>query len=77
MRERDLDFEDARKVFEARHARRADERADYGEARFISAGRLAGRMVVIVWTARGEARHAISMRRAHDKEAKRWEADMG
>jgi len=54
-----------------------DDRRDYGEPRFISAGYLRGRMVVIVWTPRGDARHVISMRYCHAKEEKRWRANMG
>ena len=30
-----------------------DERRDYGELRFITAGTLDGRTVVLVWTPRG------------------------
>jgi hypothetical protein len=40
--------------------------------RFISAGYLRGRMVVIVWTLRDDARHIISMRYCHAKEKKLW-----
>ncbi len=46
----------------------ADERRDYGEARFFTIGRLDGRMVVIVWTPRGAARRIISLRKANDRE---------
>ena len=77
LRERKLDFEDARVIFAGRHATRLDDRLDYGEARFVSAGLLQGRMVVLVWAPRGEARHVISMRHAHEKEAKLWRERMG
>jgi uncharacterized protein len=46
-------------------------------SRFISAGYLRGRMVVIVWTPRGNARHIISMRYCHDKEEEYWHAQFG
>jgi uncharacterized protein len=36
----------------------ADDRFDYGEPRYISAGHLRGRMVVIVWTPRIAAKLA-------------------
>jgi uncharacterized DUF497 family protein len=35
-------------------------------------GFLRGRMVVVVWTPRGEARHIISMRKANDREKARY-----
>lgn len=42
------------------------------ETRQVSAGYLRGRMVVMVWTKRGEARHIISMRYCHGKEEQGW-----
>lgn len=77
LRERGLDFADAARVFTGRHSVVADERKDYGEPRFISAGLLGERMVVLVWTPRGTARHVISMRHCHGKEKKRWLAHFG
>ena len=53
------------------HLTRPDERKDYGEARFISAGTLSGRIVIIVWTPRGKARRIISMKKANEREIKR------
>ncbi len=73
---RGLDFADAAKVFEGRHATALDDRRDYGEARFITAGYLAGRVVVIVWTPREGTRRVISMRYAHGKEIERWQFSM-
>jgi uncharacterized DUF497 family protein len=72
LRERGLDFADAAEVFAGDHFQHVDERNDYGEVRMIAAGYLRGRMVVIVWTPRGDARHVISMRYAHAKEEARW-----
>jgi uncharacterized protein len=70
---RGLDFAvDADKVFSGDTVTMTDERFDYGEVRRVSAGFLGGRMVVIVWTQRGNSRHVISMRYCHDKEEKRW-----
>ena len=72
LRHRGLDLAHAAEVFAGRHATAADDRRDYGEPRFITAGLLAGRVVVIVWTPREDARRSISMRYAHAKEARRW-----
>ena len=76
LSEHALDFASAGEVFEGRHATAPDARKDYGEERFISVGWLAGRVVVIVWTARGDSRRVISMRYAHAKEARRWLASL-
>lgn len=76
LRERGLDFADAKEVFAGRHATLPDDRKDYGEPRFISAGILGDRLVVLVWTPRGAARRIISMRYAHDKEIRRWRIEL-
>jgi uncharacterized DUF497 family protein len=77
LAERELDFADAAEVFAGVYTVAPDDRRDYGEPRFISAGYLGGRMVVIVWTPRGDARHIISMRYCHEKEEKRWQTHIG
>ncbi len=74
---RGLDFADAAAVFSGRHATARDDRQDYGEDRFITAGFLAGRLVVMVWTPRDGARRIISMRHGHEREAQRWQKHMG
>ena len=77
LKHRGLDFARADEVFSGHTATVADNRFDYGEARFITAGHLGGRLVVMVWTQRGEARHIISMRRCHAKEEEIWLRRMG
>lgn len=47
---RGLDFADAGLVFASRTVTVQDTRQAYGEDRFITAGYLAGRCVVLVWT---------------------------
>jgi len=69
--ERGLDFEDARLVFDGVTLEIEDDRLDYGEARFICYGYLAGRMVVVGYTPRGDTRHIFSMRKANDREQAR------
>jgi hypothetical protein len=56
LAERGLNFQRAKVVFEGRHLTRIDDRRDYGEQRFITAGRLDERIVGILWTPRGRAR---------------------
>jgi hypothetical protein len=77
LKHRALDFARASEVFAGRTITVLDDRFDYGEARFITAGYLGNRMVVVVWTARGESRHVISMRHCHAKEEKYWIEQMG
>lgn len=72
IRERGLDFADAAKVFRGRTQTRPDERQDYGEDRYITAGFLDNRCVVLVWTPRDGSRCIISMRYAHDREVAHW-----
>jgi uncharacterized DUF497 family protein len=70
--DRDVDFLDAEQVFAGRTLTVQDTRRGYGEARFQTVGFLAGRMVMVVWTPRGDARHVISMRKCNAKEQKRY-----
>ena len=76
LRDRNLDFSDAGEVFAGDVATIEDDRFDYGETRYITAGYLDGRMVVIVWTPRGPDRHVISMRHCHAKEEIRWRREI-
>lgn len=77
LKERRLDFADAAKVFAGHTYDRVDDRFDYGEVRTITAGLLADRMVIVVWTQRGEARHVISMRKANEREQARYAQYLG
>ncbi len=61
---RGFDFADAEIVFEGTTFTFDDDRFDYGEERFITLGMLAGELVVIAHTERGENVRIISMRRA-------------
>ena len=66
--ERGLDLANAKSVFEGVHFTAQDTRVDYEEDRFITVGWLQARLVVLVWTPRGEVRRIISMRKANDRE---------
>ena len=72
LRDRGLDFDDAAEVFDNFTLDILDERFDYGEERILTIGRLRGRMVVVVWTRRDEARNVISMRKANAREQARF-----
>lgn len=77
LAERCLDFARAGEVFAGHHFTASDLRAEYGEERFITVGTLDARMVVMVWTPRGEARRIISMRKANDREQARYAQKLG
>jgi uncharacterized DUF497 family protein len=72
LAERGLDFAQAGEVFAGWHFTAEDCREGYGEARYITVGKLDNRMVVIVWTARGDVRRIISMRKANEREQARY-----
>ena len=71
LQERGLDMRRAGEVFAGLHLTRVDDRFDYGESRYVTAGWLDSQLVVFVWTPRGSARRIISMRHCHEREAKR------
>jgi uncharacterized protein len=77
LAERGLDFEDAAEVFAGETLDFPDDRRDDGEVRTITVGHLRGRMVIVVWTPRGNARHVISMRKANDREKTRYAKRLG
>jgi uncharacterized DUF497 family protein len=77
LAERGLDFARAGEVFAGKHFTAQDMREDYCEPRYITAGQLDGRMVVMVWTPRGEARRIISMRKANEREQARHAQRLG
>jgi uncharacterized DUF497 family protein len=77
LEERGLDFADAETVFAGRTITVPDERHDYGEPRFITAGWLRDEFVVLAWTAREGGRRIISMRHGHADEEAYYEEQMG
>ena len=77
VQERGLDFDRCGEFFKGPILEREDTRIDYGESRFIAFGLLDDRMVVVVWTARGDKRRIISMRKANEREQKRFRKRLG
>ena len=63
-----LSFEDVEIVFSGPCVSFEDDRFDSSEERFITLGLLAGRVVVIAHTQRGENTRIISMRKARRRE---------
>jgi uncharacterized DUF497 family protein len=72
--ERDLDFADARQIFDAPMLVRIDNRKDYGEERFVGIGFLKNLVVVIVFTELNEQTiRVISLRKALKYEREQFE----
>ena len=74
LAERGLVFAEAELVFVGTHFTRATDRRDFGEERFVTAGFLRERFVVVVWTPRDDGRRIISMRHGHDREKARFQS---
>lgn len=72
LRDRGLDFSHATLVFAGRVVEYEDRRFAYPERRLITIGFLKGRMVVLIWTPVSDGRRIISMRKANDREKKRY-----
>lgn len=69
-----VDFMDAINIFAGRTVERLDTRRDYGEARHIALGEVGGRVMVVVFTDRGDARRIISARGARQDEQRTYHA---
>jgi len=72
-RKHGLNFADAPLVFAGQTLTFEDRRRSYGEPRYLTIGALAGRMVIIAHTLRGEATRIISMRKANARERARYQ----
>jgi uncharacterized DUF497 family protein len=72
-----LDFADAPLVFAGQVLTFEDLRQSYGEPRYLTVGTLAGRMVIIAHTLRGDATRIISMRKANARERARYQKRLG
>ena len=72
LAERGLDFVDADSLFETPRLTFEDDRRDYGETRLVTVGTLDDRMVIVCWTPRGDDRHVFSMRKANDREQRKY-----
>ena len=72
LKDRGLDFADARPLFDGRPVLHVPARTK-SEVRTLTIGQLGdGKVYTVVWTWRGEARRIISFRRARDEEERRY-----
>lgn len=65
---RGLDMAETVRVFANPLLTIPDDRKHYGEDRFMTVGYLSDRMVVVIWTKRGDSRRIISLRKANERE---------
>ena len=72
LRIRGLDIARALEIFAGPTNTQEDARRLYGERRYITVGFLDQRMVVLVWTERGTDRRIISLRKANEREQRRY-----
>ena len=72
-----LDFDEAPDVFSGLTIETLDRRKAYGEERVLCYGYLRGRLVMVGYTVRGKARHVFSMRKANEREKKRFAPLLG
>ena len=72
-----LDFRDVPLVFAGPISTFEDLRQSYGESRYLTVGTLAGRMVIVAHTQRGDATRIISIRKANARERARYQERLG
>jgi len=72
-----FDFRDAVDFFDGPNYTMEDNRRDYGEKRLVSIGFLKERMVVLIYTIRENTIRIISMRKANEREQKRFKDRLG
>jgi uncharacterized protein len=68
LKERKLDFEEAKTVIEGPNFEYDDLRKNYRERRVICFSELHGRLVVVGYAPWGEEQHVFTMRKANDRE---------
>ena len=77
LNERGLDFLDANIVFNNAVYNEEDTRHDYGEKRMTCYGTINGRLCMVGYTDRGDERQVFTMRKANDREQKRFANQLG
>jgi uncharacterized DUF497 family protein len=73
LAERRIDMSRAQEVFAGPIWTLVDDREDYGEARYMTYGYLDQRMVFLAWTYRGIRRRIITIRKANEREQRKYE----
>ena len=73
LRERGLDFASVAQAEWDAALTVEDDRADYGKTRFVSLVPNKDRLCVVAWCLRGDRLRVISLRKANDRERKRYD----
>lgn len=63
-------------LFAGAHMTVTDDRFDYGEVRQIAFGHIRDRLFVCVYADRGDERRVISLRKANEREVRRYAQDL-
>ncbi|HYZ43058.1 MAG TPA: BrnT family toxin [Stellaceae bacterium] len=71
-----VDFTTATQIWNGPLVEKIDARRDYREIRIIATGIAEGRLLVVVYTWRGERRRIISARKANSRERGRYEEEI-
>lgn len=71
-RERGISLAVGEEIIRNRITTFLDDRRDYGEDRYVSFGYAQGRLHVCVFTIRNEAFRIISVRKANDREVRKY-----
>ena len=77
LQQHGIDFADIPNLFIGEIVVLEDDRYDYGESRFLAFGLLAGRLIAVAYTARGEdVIRLISARKANKHETDQYYAQI-
>lgn len=74
VKERNLDFTTASRIWDGLVLEKVDDRRDHGETRILAFGKIDGRLMAVLFTWRGAARRIISARKANKREQRHFEA---
>ncbi len=66
-------FEYAARVFLDPHRLESEDNRDYGEQRWLTLGKIEGRLFAVAYTLRGQVRRLISARKANAREQRRYD----
>jgi len=70
-----VDFEEAERFDWSLAIEAIDDRADYGEERWVALGSIDERLHVLTYTVRGENIRLISLRKANRRESEHYEEE--
>jgi uncharacterized protein len=73
LQERGIDFADMAVFDWGRSLTAQDDRQSYPEVRYVSIGHMGNTVVVCVWCYRNDTIRIISLRKANERERKRYE----